>query len=266
MKNIITGVFISFILISCNSEDKRRIGRIGESKWVDLTWTFDENTVYWPTSDPFKLDTVFEGETEGGYYYSAYKFSMAEHGGTHLDAPVHFARSKNSVDEIPVDQLIGQAVVIDVSDNALKDPDYQVSKGDIELWETAYGTLPVNSIVLLKTGYGQFWPDKNQYMGTSLSGQEGVENLHFPGLAPEAAEWLVASRKIKAIGIDTPSIDFGQSRQFKTHQILFRENIPVFENVARLEQLPEKGAIVIALPIKIKGGSGGPLRIIAKLP
>ena len=103
------------------------------------------------------------------------------------------------------------------------------------------------------------------YMGTNQSGPEAVALLHFPGLHPDAARWLVSERKIKAIGLDTPSIDYGRSSDFLSHRILFAENIPAFENLANLDQLPATGAYVIGLPMKIKGGSGGPLRIAAWL-
>jgi len=180
-------------------------------------------------------------------------------GGTHLDAPVHFARGKHSVDQIPLDQLSGDAVIIDVSENALANPDYLISTDDLLKWEQENGTIPQGAILLLRTGYGQFWPDKVRYMGTDLQGAEGVANLHFPGLDPQAAH----NRKIKALGIDTPSIDYGQSQGFESHRILFAENIPAFENLANLDLLPTLGSWVVALPMNIKGGSGGPLRIAA---
>ncbi len=103
-------------------------------------------------------------------------------------------------------------------------------------------------------------------MGTDERGPEAVAKLHFPGLDPEAAGWLVASRTIKSIGLDTPSIDFGQSTHFESHQALFAAEIPAFENLANLERLPESGFGIIALPMKIAGGSGGPLRIVAIVP
>lgn len=236
-----------------------------EGKWVDLTYPFDENTIYWPTAENFSLDTVFAGETEKGYYYSAFQYCAAEHGGTHLDAPVHFAESKQTVDQIPLDRLIGEGIVIDVSENALPDPDYLVTVTDFQNWEKTNGQIPEDAIVLLRTGYGKYWPDRVKYMGTAERGDSAVAKLHFPGLAPEAAEWIVANRKIKAIGMDTPSIDYGQSTLFESHQILFKENIPAFENVANLDQLPLKGMYIIALPMQVKNGSGAPLRIIANI-
>ena len=234
-----------------------------KGKWIDLTHDFSEETIYWPTAEGFRLTTDYEGVTEKGYYYSAYSYCSAEHGGTHLDAPIHFYEGRNTVDEIPVSQLIGEAIVVDVSENALPNSDYEVSVEDFENWEAANGRIPDGSIVLLRTGYGKYWPDRVKYMGTDGRGPEAVKDLHFPGLHPDAAKWLTENRKINAIGLDTPSIDFGQSTHYESHQILFEHNVPAFENVANLDKLPVKGAFVVALPMKIKGGSGGPLRIVA---
>jgi kynurenine formamidase len=232
---------------------------------VDLSYPFDSSTVYWPTAETFKLETDFEGQTEKGYYYSAYRYSAAEHGGTHLDAPVHFAKGRNSVDQIPLDQLMGSGLVIDVSRQCVENRDYQVSVSDIQGWEKTNGRIPAGSIVLLRTGFGKFYPDPKKYLGTDERGPDAVPKLHFPGLDPQAARWLTQNRSIKAIGLDTPSIDYGQSTLFESHRILFDKNIPAFENVANLDQLPIRGFTIIALPMKIKGGSGGPLRIVATL-
>jgi len=239
---------------------------LAQGKWIDLTHDFSEDTVYWPTAEGFELETVFEGYTEKGYFFDANNYKAAEHGGTHIDAPIHFSEGKQTVDEIPLEKLIGPAVVIDVTQNVLSDPDYQIGVKDFTDWEAKNGPIPEGSIVLLNTGYAKYWPDRVKYMGTDKRGDGAVKNLHFPGLDPKAAKWLVENRNINAIGLDTPSIDYGQSQLFESHQILFKENIPAFENVAKLDKLPPKGAIIIALPMKIKGGSGGPLRIIAMLP
>jgi len=232
---------------------------------VDLTHAFDANSVYWPTAEHFKLETDFEGMTDKGYFYSAYRYSAAEHGGTHLDSPVHFAKGQHTVDQIPLQQLMGAAVIVDVTSQAAANPDYLVSVADFQNWERRNGRLKPGTIVLLRTGFGKFYPDRKKYMGTDERGAEAVAKLHFPGLDPAAARWLTQNRSIKAIGLDTPSIDYGQSTLFESHRILFEANIPAFENVANLDQLPVKGFNVIALPMKIKGGSGGPLRIVALL-
>ena len=239
---------------------------LSRGRWVDLTHSFSDKAIYWPTADEFRHATVFEGITEKGFYYSAYNFSAAEHGGTHIDAPIHFAEGGKTVDQLALDQLIGAAVVIDVVEKARASRDYQVAVADFEAWETEHGRLPEGCIVLLNTGSSQFWPDKEKYMGTDRRGEEAISELHFPGLDPEAASWLVENRTIKAIGLDTPSIDYGQSTHFESHRILFDRNIPALENVNNLDQLPPVGAIIIALPMKIEGGSGGPTRIVAFLP
>ena len=230
---------------------------------VDLTYAFDANSVYWPTAEQFKLETDFEGVTDKGYFYSAYRYSAAEHGGTHLDSPVHFAKGRRTVDQLPLEQLMGPAIVIDVTEKCATNPDYLVSVADFENWEKRNGKIPAGTIVLLRTGFGKFYPDRKKYLGTEERGAEAVAKLHFPGLDPVAARWITTNRSIKAIGLDTASIDYGQSTLFESHRALFEKNVPAFENVANLDQLPAKGFSVIALPMKIKGGSGGPLRIIA---
>ncbi|MCO6441732.1 MAG: cyclase family protein [Nitrococcus mobilis] len=239
---------------------------LSNGRWVDLSHAFSAETIYWPTAEPFKLQTVFAGTTEAGYYYSAYNFSAAEHGGTHIDAPVHFAEEQRSVDEIPIGQLIGPAVVIDVAQAAAADRNYQVTVADFKAWEAEHGRLPDGAIVLLNTGSAKLWPNREAYMGTAQRGEEAVAELHFPGLHPDAARWLVNSRDIGAIGLDTPSIDYGQSQRFESHRILFEGDVPAFENVTNLDELPATGATAVALPMKIKGGSGGPLRIVAFVP
>lgn len=260
------GLLLSCVLLSSVAMAQRRNAAFPQGRLVDLSYPFDANTVYWPTAGSFHLEKDFEGVTEKGYFYSAYKYSAAEHGGTHIDAPVHFAKGHNSVDQIPLEQLMGSAVVIDVTSQAMQSRDYRVTVGDFGNWEKQHGRLPVGAIVLLRTGFGKYYPDRVKYMGTDERGAAAVAKLHFPGLHPDAARWLVTNRSIKAIGLDTASIDYGQSTLFESHRILFEKNIPALENVANLDKLPLTGSSVIALPMKIKGGSGGPLRIVALLP
>lgn len=231
---------------------------------IDLTHAFSDETVYWVTAKEFELNVVSKGQTDKGYYYSANNFATAEHGGTHIDAPIHFSENSQPVDEIPLENLIGPAIKIDVSAKALHNRDYLISIEDFKNWEKAENMqIPDGSIVLLQTGFSQFYPDKIKYLGTDERGPEAVKLLHFPGLSPEASEWLIKNRNIHAIGIDTPSIDYGQSQYFESHVTLMGQNIPAFENLTNLDKLPSKGFQIIALPMKIKGGSGAPLRIVA---
>jgi kynurenine formamidase len=235
-------------------------------KWIDLTHEFSAETLYWPTAESFTLESEFNGQTPKGYFYTANRYRASEHGGTHIDAPIHFAEGHQTVDQLPIDQLAGAAVVVDVSAKAQKDADYQIGVADLKAWEEGHGQIPSGGIVLFRTGFAKYWPDAKKYLGTAEKGAEAVSKLHFPGLHPEAARWLVNQRKIKAVGLDTASIDYGQSTLFESHRILFEKNVPAFENVAALDPLPATGAYIIALPMKIKGGSGGPLRIVAWLP
>ncbi len=272
MKNILLFITIALLVLGCqnNSTVKNIVSEEGpkpfpNGKIIDLTHTFSRESIYWVTAKEFELDTVAYGDTDNGFFYSANNFTTAEHGGTLIDAPIHFAKNAQTVDEIPLENLIGSAIKIVVSEKALKNPDYMISVEDFTDWENTNGKIPDGSIVLLETGYSTFYPDKIKYLGTDERGPDAVAKLHFPGLSPEAAKWLVNNRNIHAIGLDTPSIDFGQSKLFESHVTLLSKNIPAFENVTNLDKLPIKGFSVIALPMKIKGGSGGPLRIVAIL-
>ena len=233
---------------------------------VDLSHAYDAGAIFWPTAEPFRLEKVADGITPAGYYYASNNFFTSEHGGTHIDAPLHFAQGKNAVDQIPIEQLIGEVVVVDVTEAATRDADYQVSVADIERAERESDRIPIGAIVLFRTGFSSRWPDPARYLGTTTRGEEGVAELHFPGLQPATATWLLTNRSIKAVGIDTASIDYGQSTQFESHRTLYERNVPAFENLASLERLPLRGAVLIALPMKIRGGSGAPLRAIAIVP
>jgi kynurenine formamidase len=233
---------------------------------VDLTHPFDEDTIYWPTEEGFVLERGPSGLAPEGYHYEAHRFRSAEHGGTHLDAPIHFREGGASLDQIPLERLLGPAVAIDVTAACARNRDYQVDVGDLQSWEAIHGEIPRGAIVLLRTGFARFWPDRERYMGSAARGPEAAARLHFPGLHPQAAHWLATQREVRAVGIDTPSIDHGPSREFWSHRALFEADALVFENVARLDALPARGFSVVALPMLIRGGSGGPLRIIAILP
>ena len=235
-------------------------------RWIDLTHAFDERTIYWPTEQGFQFEPGANGPTPKGYYYAANRFRTAEHGGTHLDAPRHFAEGRHTTDEVEPERLVGEAAVIDVTARCTADPGYEVTADDLVAWEERHGRQLVDVIVLLRTGWASRWGDREAYLGTAATGPQAVTQLRFPGLAPEAAKWLVEQRRVKAVGIDTASIDHGPSTTFGSHVALCSANVPIFENVADLGRVPAAGAFVVALPMKIAGGSGGPLRIMARLP
>lgn len=263
MKKIIPLLLIAFAACKEQTKEITLTDVLSKGKWIDLTYEFSEKTLYWPNNPTgFKLDTQFNGITPAGFFYSSNAFFTPEHGGTHLDAPVHFAKGKWSAAEIPLDRLNGEAVVIDVSKKVNDNADYLISVADVEEWEQQHGQIPADAIILFKTGWGKFYPDAKKYLGTDEKGAAAVANLHFPSISPELAAWLIKNRKVKAVGIDTASVDYGQSKDFKVHQLLYAENIIGFENVANIDALPTMGAYVMALPMKIKDGTGGPLRIV----
>jgi len=254
------------LLVACFSVAQSALAQeIDSGSLLDLTHSFDEKTIYWPTEEGFKLLRGPAGVTERGYYYSANRFTCAEHGGTHIDAPRHFWETGQTVDEIPLKRLIARGALVDVSAHCQSDRDYQITVEDLKAWESAANASLEDRIVMLYTGFGRFWPDRQKYLGTDEEGRAAVADLHFPGLHSSAAEWLAAKRRVRAVGIDTASIDYGQSRDFPTHVMLFKNNVPALENVAHLDQLPLEGFTVLALPMKIADGSGGPCRVVAIL-
>jgi kynurenine formamidase len=250
------------------AQDARAAGAsesaIDPAKLVDLTYTFDAATIYWPTEKGFELEQGPHGKTDAGYFYAANRFRGPEHGGTHMDAPIHFSENGATADAVPLSSLVGPAIVVDVAAKAEADPDYRLAVADLEAWEAANGRIPAAAIVLMRSGWGSRWPDRKRYLGTDKPGD--VANLHFPGFSKEAAEWLVRERDVAAIGVDTASIDHGPSKDFIVHQIVNGAGKPGLENVAQMDRLPARGATLIALPMKIGGGSGAPARIVAILP
>lgn len=253
--------FVLSLLIAAGSPPALDLARV---RLVDLTHAFGADTLYWPSSSAgFALHTLHAGPVPEGYFYSAYSFCAPEHGGTHLDAPVHFASGRRAAEAVPLEQLVAAAVVIDVSSRASVDASYRLTASDLAAWEREHGRIEAGTIVLLRTGWSRFWPDRKAYFGDATPGD--TSKLRFPGYGVEAARLLV-ERGAAALGIDSASIDHGPSSDFAVHQVVNGANLPAFENLAGLEALPARGAFVIALPMKIRGGSGGPLRVVALVP
>ncbi len=232
---------------------------------VDLSHPYDDETLYWPTSPSrFESETLADGYTPGGFYYLAKRFSTPEHGGTHLDAPVHFAEHGWSLDEIPLERLVAPAAVIDVSAQAAADSDYRLTVADLEVWEAEHGEVEEGSVVLLRTDWSRKWPTEDAYYGRPEGGE--LLDLHFPSFGVEAASILIDERRIAMLGVDTASIDYGPSTQFEVHQVAGEANVPGLENLTHLDQLPATGAWIVAAPIRTVGGSGAPVRALALVP
>ena len=232
---------------------------------VDLSHSYDERTLYWPTSpSAFEKQTLEYGDSGAGYFYSAYSVCTPEHGGTHLDAPVHFFEGGKATADLAPEQLLAPAVVIDVTEKAAANRDYRVSVADVAAFEKRHGQIAAGSIVLARTGWSRYWPVALAYLGDDTPGD--ASRLSFPGFGADAVRLLAEERQVAMLGIDSASIDYGRSQDFIAHRIGAALGVANLENLTNLEQLPETGAIVIALPMKIEGGSGGPARVIALVP
>lgn len=248
----------SCTFISCRQELKGEI--------LDMTYPFDENTIYWPTAKPFGLTKLNWGTNEAGWWYASNEYSASEHGGTHVDAPIHFVRGGRTIDEVPLKEWIGPAVKIDVTSECEKNRDYLLKVEEILDWERNYGRIPDRAWVIMYTGIGtKYYPERNKVLGTDKRGEDALPELNFPGFSAEAVEFLVSERNITGIAIDTPSIDFGKSKEFRAHRILCASGKLALENIANLDRLPVKGAMLYVIPMLIKHGTGAPARVFAVL-
>ena len=253
------------LVVSTSVTPRGQVPDSSKFRVVDLSHAYGPSTVFWPTAETkFKLEKLASGKTPAGYFYSANTFCTPEHGGTHLDAPVHFSEKGRTADQVPLEQLVAQAVVIDVTARANADRDYRATRDDVLQFEKAHGMIAKGTIVLLRTGWSRHWPNAKAYLGDDTPGD--ASKLSFPSYGVDAARLLVEERGVAALGIDTASIDYGRSTNFDVHRIAAARNVPGFENLTNVDRLPARGALVIALPMKIEGGSGGPLRAIALAP
>lgn len=237
---------------------------LARARIVDLTHAIDRDTIFWPTeTKTFELIEEHRGLTERGFFYAANRFCLPEHGGTHIDAPFHFAKQGTMVGALPIERMVGPVAVIDVAAKAAADADYTLSVEDVTTWEGRHGKLSPGTIVLLRTGWSSRWPDKRAYLGDDTPGD--ASHLHFPSFGVEAVRLLI-ERGVTVIGVDTASIDNGPSKDFLVHRLAGAANVVGIENLTNLEQLPATGAWVVALPMKIARGTGAPARVIALVP
>lgn len=230
----------------------------GKTRVLDLSYAINEKLVPWPGDEKWFEAKVNASVEKNGYFTRS--FWMLEHYGTHLDAPVHFPPGKTTVDQIPAKQLFGPSVVLDVRADAAKDADYQLPAARLEHWEKRHGRIPAAAIVLLRTGWAARWPDAQKYRNQDAQGK-----MHFPGFSVEAAKLLI-ERSVSGLGCDTMSVDHGASVDFAVHHLALGSGLYHLENLADLSALPEAGAFLVVAPIKLEGGSGGPVRVFALLP
>ena len=238
---------------------------VANGELVDMSFPYENNMATWPGLLAYNITLAHKGPFLKAPYVTFFNIELSEQTGTHMDAPSHFGKGRPTVDEIPLQSLIGEAIVINITEQASKDPDYELTVDDLTNWEEKHGRIPDGSILFLLTGFGEYWGDANKYFGIKEEKINATsENFHWPGFHNRTAQWLVEYRKIMGIGTDARSYDKGQSKTLPAHQIFLANNIYGLESVANIDKLPVKGATVYVMPMKIKGGSGGPTRIIAQ--
>lgn len=177
---------------------------------------------------------------------------------TNIDSPARLVRGMWTVDQIPPERLIAPLTVLDVTSQARRNPDYEVSVEDIAQWEQIHGEIPVGAVVVARTGWGVRWASPQQYRNADKNGV-----MHFPGYSRDAARFLVEGRQALALGIDTLSVDPGSSRTLAVHEYTLAHSVYHLENVANLERVPDAGAVVVVAPMKLEGEVDGPVRILA---
>ncbi|HYL64513.1 MAG TPA: cyclase family protein [Candidatus Methylomirabilis sp.] len=229
----------------------------GKTRVLDLAYAINDKLVPWPGDERWFEAQINASVEKNGYFTRS--FWMLEHYGTHLDAPVHFPPGKTPVDRMPARQFFGPAVVMDVRDEGAANPDYQLPAAGVLEWEKQHGRIPEGAIVLLRTGWASKWPDRARYCNQDASGR-----MHFPGFSVGAVQELI-KRSISGLGCDTMSVDFGASEDFAVHRLALGAGLYHLENLTDLSELPEHGAFLVVAPIKLEGGSGGPVRVFALL-
>ena len=221
----------------------------------DLTYPLTEDFPTFSAGEEFRRSTYVTIEDDG-YYMQEWR--LVEHTGTHVDAPGHFIAGGRLSTELSLAELITPAVVIDIADRAARDPDTVVTVDDVRAFERRYGRIPRDAAVLMYSGWGAKVGDAAAYRGADADG-----TLHFPGFSGEATAWLLEHRRIRSLGVDTLSIDPGESESFETHLTLLGADRYGLENLANLDRMPRRGATIVVGLLPFEQGSGGQARIFA---
>src|SRR3954469_8391104 len=229
-------------------------------KVVDLTHTLGPKSPDWEGTEkrPFEARDLATFDKNG--YFTRY-ISLQEHFSTHIDAPAHFSQHGWTVDQIPPDHLVAPLVVIDIAKQSAANPDYTLTVADIATWEKSHGKIPAGAVVEVFTGWTSRWDSMKDYRNADAKG-----TMHFPGYSVAAAQFLVEQRSVYGLGIDTLSVDPGNSSDYPVHQYTAKHNVYHLENSTNLDRVPAKGSTVVVGAANLEGGSGGPVRILALLP
>lgn len=229
---------------------------------VDLSHKQDGNSLTWPGNPSYNFTQLFRGFAElYGFWYENNHFAMPEHMGTHIDAPVHTVQGMWKTDQIPIEKLYGPGVIINVKEKVKSNPDYRVTVEDLMMWEKKFGEMPRHAIAIMNSGWSDKYPNKTQIYGSTQ--HTNISLFHFPSWHVDAVTWLINKRQINAVGVDTPSTDFGQASSYPCHLTLGKNNVVGIEYVANLDKVPENGSTIYVPVLKLFDGSGGPVRVFA---
>jgi kynurenine formamidase len=221
---------------------------------VDLTHTMSPDFPTFFGVPGIELQKQFDFKKDG---FNLNWWRIIEHAGTHIDAPIHFSESGDTVEKLAVETLVAPLAVVDVRPHAAKNPDYLVSRQDLADWEKKYRKLPERCCVAMLSGWAQHVGDGAKYTGTV----DGT--FHFPGFSAAAAEWLMKDRSVVGLASDTLSLDHGPSKDFKVHRLWLPSGRWGLENVANLDKVPAAGATLVVGAAKVRNATGGPARLIA---
>ncbi|HEY7550833.1 MAG TPA: cyclase family protein [Hyphomicrobiaceae bacterium] len=224
------------------------------SRVADLTHTHSPTFPTFFGTPGVTLKRLKELKADG---FNMFEWTVVEHSGTHMDAPIHFSTGGDTVDMLPASQLVLPLAVIDVAAKAAANPDYQVTPGDLRAWERRHGRLPRGCCAAMHSGWARH-VGSDRFLGRDAQG-----GLHFPGFHPEAADWLMKERRVRGMAVDTLSLDYGASKDFKTHYAWLPSGRWGLECVASLDRVPPRGATLVVGAPKIRGATGGPTRLLA---
>ena len=225
---------------------------------VDLSHLIDTDIPLWPGDPAVDLTPVAEFDTHG-YYLR--RLTIGEHSGTHMNAPNSFHAGAAGIDNYAPESLVVPVVVIDVRSQATADPDYALTRDDVEGWEAANGAIAAGSVVVLFTGWQDRWDDPAGFFG-----EDGDGGLHFPGFHGDTTQWLLDERSIAGVGIDTHGVDPGQDEEYRTNTAVLATDGIVLENLTNLDQLPPTGATVVIGIMRVADGTGSPASVLAFVP
>ena len=276
--NVLSSIVLFIFLIALSNQNPIHF------QVIDLTHYLNNQSHAWFEDRRVAIRTLYNGTKNFGQtpvWYQTDEIEVSVHSGTHIDAPAHFGQGKWSISDIPLTNLIDKRVaVIDVVNEVNSNRDHQVNEFEIQRNEQLYGRIPAEAVVLLRTGWSRYWISRENYFGTATNDSS---QLHFPGnsssinyllisyvvagLAPSAAKWLVQNRNIVGVGIEGPSIDFGQTRTVESHTVLAAANKFIIENLnSNMNRLPFRGATITVAPLNLDHGSGSPSRVWVKNP